>query len=641
MSACHSDPVRSANAGQPNPRRLQPWCLPACYLLLVLALAALAGPAEAVTIYRFGGESLPPPPEADQPGVDFRQLSWAQMGAAGSIVRLQVDAGITPQQYTRQVPLELSRFNGTSRTTRPLFDRDDIDCGLCDFLDLSGYLCGVSNAVCRGRYGLQGMINIDLGDRVLLDRIHIHSSDSLGRGVLKDFGLFLSPVSLGADRTPRSPLALEFGNNDESDLELVDLPDEIRMAAIQLAVAEHDPPVTIREIEVFAHGAASHAEYTSDIIDYGQPAVWGDMRWGLRKAGSRAVVTTRAGQGDDLFIYWKYTGVGDTRLEVTRQEYEAIRSTLRAGITYNYDSWTVWSSKGDLGDSTRPPPLPVTPHPAFQLNVTFDTEGEWADTLDFIEFRASIPPVTLALGELSPIRVSPGGLTDFTYSLKARVEATDTGFDRIRISAIAARVEDVTGVTVEESGVPFTLESIDDDGFVVGLPRVGLDQADAIIQVHFRGRALRYGASFAGHLLDSERPHDLPQPVQPGDALEEIFSDRVWIETTIQVESVLSATASPRVITPNGDGIADVTRIVYDVFETTGLIPVSVQIHDLAGRRLRVLHDGRQNIGHYERDWDGRDDAGALVPPGIYLFRAVAHVDGGDHAQMGMIHVAY
>jgi hypothetical protein len=613
----------------------------AIYLLVVVSLAIMVRFAEAVTIYRLGGEWLPPPAETEQQGVEFRQLSWSQVGEAGGLVRLQIPAGITPLQYTESVPLELSRFNSSSRTMRPLYDRDFTDCGLCTSVDLRGYLCGVRNAICRGRYGLQGTINIDLGDRVLLDRIRIHSSDELGRAVLGDFGLFLSTVPLGTDRTPRSPLAMEFSNNLEADLELKDLPDEVRMAAVQLAVAEHDPPVTIHEIEIFARGPASHAEYTSDIIDFGQPAVWGDMRWGLHKSGSKTVVTTRAGEGDDLFVYWKYAGIGDTRLEVTRQEYETIRSTLRAGTTYNYDSWTVWSAAGNLGDTTLAPPLPVTPHPAFQLNVTFDTEGEWADTLDFIEFRASVPPVTLALGELSPIQVSPGGLTDFTYSLKARVEPADTGFDRIQISAVAARVQEVTGVTIEEGQVPFTLEAVGDDGFVVALPRVGLDQADAIIQVHFRARVLRYGASFACHLLDSDRPYDLPQPVQPGDALEEIFSDRVWIETTIQVESVLAATASPRVITPNGDGVADVTRIVYDIFETTGLVPVSVQIYDLAGRRLRVLHDGRQNIGHYERDWDGRDDGGRLVPPGIYLFRAVALVEGGEFSQMGMIHVAY
>jgi len=634
MPNCDSDFVHSTPAAGWMP-------MPVACLAMVITLHILVVAAEAVTIYRLGGEWLPPPEEVGQPGVDFQQMSWTRVGDAGSLTRLRIGRGISPLRYTASGPLRLTEFNASPRTLRPFYDRDDSQCGFCESFEVLGYLCGISNAVCRGSYGLQGTVNIDLGDRVLLDQIRIHSGDELGRQILEDFALFFSAAPLGTDRAPRTPVSVEIRDNSDANLVLSGLPDQVRTASIQFAVAEHENPVTIREIEIYAHGPTSRAVYTSDIVNFGRPAVWGGLRWGLRKAGSSAVITTRAGEGGNIYVYWKYSGIGDTRIEVTQEEYEGLRSTLRAGTTYNYDSWTVWSAKGDLGDTTVAPPLPVTPHPAFQLNLSFDTEGDDASTLEFLEFRASVPPVSLVLGELAPIQVSPGGITDFTYSLKARVEPTDAGFDRIQIAAIAARFENVTSVTIEEREVPFTLESFSQDLFVVGLPRVGLDQADAIIQVHFQARVLRYGASFAGHLLDSERPYDLSQPIQPGDALEEIFSDRVWIETTIRVESVLSATASPPVITPNGDGVADVTHILYDLFETTGVVPVSVRIYDLAGHRLRLLHEGREDIGHYERIWDGRDDAGRLVPPGIYVFRAIAHVVGGDFSQAGVIHVAY
>lgn len=610
-------------------------------LAAALVLALWAPRAGAVTIYRLGGEWLPPPPEVGRPGVDFRQLSWSSLGEVGATSRLRIGQGIGPVEHTAAAPLTLRIFNDAYLSLRPLYDRDDSLCGLCGSFDALHYLCGVRSAICRGAYGLQGTINIDLGDRVLLDEIHLHSGDALGRAILADFGLSFSAEPLGTDRTPRSPFPLEVRGNTEADLVLSGLPDHVRMAGIQLAIAEHSSPVTIREVEVYARGPASHAAYTSDIMDFGRPAVWGGLRWRLRGSGSTAHVTTRAGEGDDLFVYWKYTGIGDTRVEVTRTEYEELRSGLRAGITYNYDSWTVWSAEGGLADTTVTPPVPVTPHPAFQLNLTIDTEGDSASTLDFLEFRAAVPPVTLALGELDPTQVDPGGITDFTYSLKARVEPTDGGFDRIELAAIAAGFEGVTAVTIEGRQVAFTVESLAEDRLVLGLPRVGLDQADAILEVHFRARALRYGASFAGFLLDSERPYDLRQPVQPGDAVEEVFSDRVWIETTIRVESVLTASAQPRVITPNGDGTGDVARIRYDVFETTGPVPVSVHVYDLAGRRLRALHEGGAENGHYERVWDGRDDAGRLVPPGIYVFRAVAHLVDGDFSRQGVIDVAY
>ena len=85
----------------------------------------------------------------------------------------------------------------------------------------------------------------------------------------------------------------------------------------------------------------------------------------------------------------------------------------------------------------------------------------------------------------------------------------------------------------------------------------------------------------------------------------------------------------------------ELTRISYDLFETTGPVPVAVGIYDLAGRRMRALHRGREPIGHYELRWDGRDDAGRLVAPGIYLFRAAVEVGDRDFEHLGVLHVAY
>jgi len=47
-------------------------------LLLVLLTAELS-PASALVIYRFGGQDLPPPPEAASPGVQYIQRSWREL----------------------------------------------------------------------------------------------------------------------------------------------------------------------------------------------------------------------------------------------------------------------------------------------------------------------------------------------------------------------------------------------------------------------------------------------------------------------------------------------------------------------------------------------------------------------------------
>jgi len=47
-----------------------------------------------------------------------------------------------------------------------------------------------------------------------------------------------------------------------------------------------------------------------------------------------------------------------------------------------------------------------------------------------------------------------------------------------------------------------------------------------------------------------------------------------------------------------------------------------VRVHDLAGRTVRVVHEGALEPGVHELTWDLRDEGGRAVPPGLYLLRA-------------------
>ena len=51
-----------------------------------------------------------------------------------------------------------------------------------------------------------------------------------------------------------------------------------------------------------------------------------------------------------------------------------------------------------------------------------------------------------------------------------------------------------------------------------------------------------------------------------------------------------------------------------------------VTVHNVTGRLVRKLHDGRINFGagdHGEITWDGRMDSGHRVPSGFYYIRIV------------------
>ncbi len=48
---------------------------------------------------------------------------------------------------------------------------------------------------------------------------------------------------------------------------------------------------------------------------------------------------------------------------------------------------------------------------------------------------------------------------------------------------------------------------------------------------------------------------------------------------------------------------------------------VRLEVHDVAGRRVRTLEDGVRGAGPQSIAWDGRDDAGRPVAAGVYYFR--------------------
>jgi flagellar hook assembly protein FlgD len=51
---------------------------------------------------------------------------------------------------------------------------------------------------------------------------------------------------------------------------------------------------------------------------------------------------------------------------------------------------------------------------------------------------------------------------------------------------------------------------------------------------------------------------------------------------------------------------------------------VTVDVFDLAGRRLRRLVDRKFEQGTHHLGWDGLDDAGRESRPGVYFYRVSA-----------------
>ena len=61
-----------------------------------------------------------------------------------------------------------------------------------------------------------------------------------------------------------------------------------------------------------------------------------------------------------------------------------------------------------------------------------------------------------------------------------------------------------------------------------------------------------------------------------------------------------------------------------------------VSIYDLSGRQVMTLAGGTVGFS-----WDGRDEAGKLLPPGAYICQIKLAADVGEQSVQRIINLAY
>ena len=65
------------------------------------------------------------------------------------------------------------------------------------------------------------------------------------------------------------------------------------------------------------------------------------------------------------------------------------------------------------------------------------------------------------------------------------------------------------------------------------------------------------------------------------------------------------------------------TTISYQVPNGSN-VPVVLKVYDVSGKVIRTLVEGEYGSGLYSVYWDGRNDTGRRVGPGIYFTRLTA-----------------
>lgn len=607
---------------------------------IALSAFLFASQASALVIYRFGGQALPPPSELSAEGgqdVQFVQLRWTDLNATqgGSVFELDMDESrIQALEHDPNVNIAPGFQNRGGHLGRDIWTNGDKYAAVFDgdhstsWL-ASRYLCADSVWDCD-EYASPGGFEIHLGGSFLIDRLRIVSGLSDPSATIVNI-----KMDVGGE--------FEIRDNKEQ-FRVVPITHDRRVSALLMTLAEHDRPWEVGEVEVYARGFVEKSTYVSDVIDFGGQAAWGELRWsGFREAGAELLLRTRSGADTDAIVHWQYTGRGDERVPVTEAQFAKLTLGQKAGTTYDLDNWTLWSEAYDFADSAGAAVVSLSPRRYLQFKVDMVPVNDAGSGLEFLELRASTPPVaTQLLGEIYPFEVQAGQVARFTYALKPTLKGDDTGFDRLRMTTTTSRLLSVDSVRVDQLAVPFVVESLQQGNFEISIPRITRERdSGAVIEVVFQAQVLRYGSTFDARVLDSSRPLEVPQSVSAGDASPEYDGNTVAVITSADKLSLLELAVAPRVLTPNGDGVNDVATITYDLLESVGDMAVTIEIHDLAGRLMRRVHSGDEGIGHYVREWDGTDNQGNRVAPGLYVYRISVGADKRRFHQVGTLPVAY
>lgn len=635
------------------------------YRLFVLALALLLwSQADALTVYRIGGAALPPPDLLA--GTEFVQLQWeaiesAQHGQAEQLSitpdmiepeQLDPSVNLTPRLKERGGRVQTLVWTGwepSSKEDAVLWDEDP-----------ETVFLGDGSWTTSGIAVPNKSLIFDFGGNFTVERIRFFPRDRFaGDRFVQRFVIGVSdgdPLKEGTREYSigRSGDIFDFdivhraSENTASFVEL-DLP-SVSVRRMLFDAPENTQGIwEIAEFEIYGKGFTPVASYVSNVIDLGGSAALGELNWGAEvDQGARIELSMRAGDDDDPNTYWRNTFRDDekTRLDtrgrvMTLRSYNRLETAQKAGITPDTENWEGWSTPYDL-QAVGAAMQGDRPRQFVQFRADFLSAVEAGGRLGYVQFAVSQPPVaTLVSAEITPTLVASGEVTQFTYLLMPQLQAGDLGFDTIEIDTPTA-VERVDAVRFSGEEVAFEITRGDERGFAIAIPRVDQTRNGELIEVVFSSSVFQFGTLFSGRVYDSERPLEVRQVVTAGEVDELVESNTLSVGlSNINAEVVGALRLVPAAFTPNGDGINDRVRVEYDLVNVAGSAEVAVVLYDLRGGRIGEVFRGPATSGQFQTAWDGRDQAGALLDPGIYILRVEVDTDRGIQARERIVSLAY
>ncbi len=424
---------------------------------------------------------------------------------------------------------------------------------------------------------------IDLGAFRLVNRIDLYTPSKDFR--LRGYSLWLGQDSISFRRVKSVPINDTTVTNDTFN------PDTARYVVIQVDRMDGPPSnlsTVVTEVRIYSVGYLSGGRFTSKVVDMGRTVNWGKIRW------------------------W---GDFPPETDVTFQVRTGGTSTVN-------DTWSPWSQEiADTGSLFEV----FEPRRYVQYRAILYTKTLETPRLDSFRMVYDTSLVaTTARARVTPQTVEILKEAIVNYEVTLTLDARSLGIDTLVLQTSVPIV--VTGVLLDNAPVPYSTN------IAPGRIAIGLGSRIA------SGTRLVAQLKLTPVLLTNRIPSqvisgvraDNPQRVD----VQLAGGEEAWTLLTTGVpDQIISTTEiDPNPFTPNGDGRNDQTSISFIVTNLVVARPMHVEVFDISGRLVRTLANLTTSARAFvEQDafvWDGRDDGGRLLPPGLYLLQIRVETDG-------------
>jgi hypothetical protein len=397
-----------------------------------------------------------------------------------------------------------------------------------------------------------------------------------------------------------------FGITDDFFEKVVD----IRFLKITIDVINQIQSTVISEIQVFGKGYLPEGYYTSKVRDVGSPVNFSKVTW-----------TAEQPEGTQISI------------------------RLRTGNTPKVDTtWSDWREDSATVSSTL---LSVyEPRRYLQYQIRLGTQTLLTPKVDEI----SIHYDTRLLAQSTDASISPQYstiLTEniFTYKIVINKGPADYPIDTVIITTPTPA--NLIDVTLNGAKVGYLAKTFADKIIIALASPI---TTTLTFEAKLKCTPFLGVNRFASALVSKESPYN-PQRVDS-----KISSGiEAWsiITTDVPKRLLIDYRISPNPFTPNGDGINDKTQLTFflaNIAEPRVLIgsqirKLTIKIYDLTGRLVRELYDQDSRAAAFVAgnaiEWDGRNNDGKIVRPGVYIAQIVIDSDNGGEQTAKTITVAY